>query len=122
VEAASQDISIWARVNELLLPAAGALFTNAVYRTMCGPMVLVFLTAGKPVYIGWSKAGLGFCTGQGKYPVKHCDEVMVYPTATYEDARELHSKLIDLFSPKYNPNAHRFSERATKRLAEHFRG
>ena len=108
--------------DNLILPSAGACYRNVDYRMLCGPMVLVFLTAGKPVYIGWSKAGLGFCTGQGKYPVKHCDEVIVYPTATYEDARELHSKLIDLFSPRYNANAQRFSERATKRLAEHFRG
>ena len=106
----------------LNLPPDGIRYANADYRLMCGPMVLVFLTAGKPVYIGWSKAGLGFCTGQGKYPVKHCDEVMVYPTESYEAARELHSKLIDRFSPKYNANPQKFSERAVKRLAEHYRG
>lgn len=114
MEAASQDISI--------CEAAAVRFAGPDYRLMCGPMVLVFLTAGKPVYIGWSKAGLGFCTGQRKYPVRNCEEVHVHPCPTYEDARELHARLVELHRPKHNATALRFNERAVKRLAEHYGG
>ena len=65
----------------------------------------MFLKDNTPLYIGFSAAGLARPSQNAHHAKRarqEADEILIWPTKTEADARELESILIFAMQPKYN--------------------
>ncbi len=83
----------------------GISFKGEDFRQLSMPCVYIFLRDSKALYIGMSGNGIGRPTGRHNQAViakKMCDEVIIYPTNSVEDANKLEDVLIGILRPEYN--------------------
>jgi hypothetical protein len=89
----------------LILPSGGVRFDGEEFRRLCRPLVYMFLKDNTPLYIGFSAAGLARPSQNAHHAKRarqEADEILIWPTKTEADARELESILIFAMQPKYN--------------------
>ena len=89
----------------LILSSGGVRFEGEDFRRLCRPLVYMFLKDGVSLYIGFSAGGLAR-PSQRRHHAKiardEADELLIWPTRTKADAKELESILIFVMRPKYN--------------------
>jgi len=97
--------SVIEQFDRLILRGQGARFDGHHFRQWCGPLVYMFLLDGKPLYIGMSADGITRPASANHNAMEarnRCNEVLLWPTRTPEDAGHLEALLIHLLYPRHN--------------------
>ena len=88
-----------------LIKGIGARFTGEDFRSLCKPTVYMFLRNGEPLYVGYSRQGLGRALNTHKQADKarqECDEVLTWPCRDVISAQQVERILIAHCRPVYN--------------------
>ena len=101
-------------MDEMTIPGidrlgSGLRFSGDVFRKLCQPCVYVVLCDNAPLYIVMSRNGISRPARPDHHQVKafnECDEVLIYPVETAQDAKRVERALIQYFQPQYNGRAH----------------
>jgi excinuclease UvrABC nuclease subunit len=89
---------------------------------IAGPGVYALWLGDEPLYIGYGRivGNRARKRGRGHWgrhlAFKECDRIEIYPCDSIQQARQLETELIGLYSPRYNGNGHFQSSRSLERL------